>query len=401
MTTPFFDNFSGEASNVDLDSHVPSSGTSWTQIDGDVSSAQVSSVSSTLINNTTSSSGALYLCDDQGSADHYTQFASTNTNIFAYVAHRATNRDNYIGIRVANAKVQIYRRAAGVLTKLGTDGSIAVGTGDVIRFESVGSTHTAYVNGVQALQVTDSTNLSVTRQGVVPRSSGTVGWLDDYEAGPLSAAVTHNLSGANSSGANQTSTGGVSQQHVLQGASVASAGTATVGAVGQTHTLAGANAQQAHTAAAAGITQQHVLQGASVSGASTSSTGPISLAQTHSLSGNPVGSSNTSTTGAMAQHHILAGASALAPNATNSGAIGQAHQLTGNTVGTGNVGTSAAVVQDHVLSGANCNQLNDSIYSTAIVLPPIGIIKSPSASLSAASYSTTLTTEIRTVRMES
>lgn len=188
MTTPFLDNFNGEASNIDLAAHVPSGGTAWTRVDGTAGMAQVSASSSRLINATTNATGALYQCDDQGGADHYVQYVCENGNISAYVCNRASDANNFIGVRVFNSRVQLWRRSGGTLTQLGSDGVGSVGSGAVIRLESVGETHTVFVNGEQKLQSDDSTNSTISRQGVVARTSGSVGWLDNFEAGSIAAS---------------------------------------------------------------------------------------------------------------------------------------------------------------------------------------------------------------------
>lgn len=186
----FTDNFNGEASNVDLAAHTPSGGTAWTRIDGVDGMAQVSSTSDRLINNTSSSTGALYQCDDQGNVDQYVQYICENNSISAFICNRATNRSNFIGVRTLTADTQIYKNDGGSFTQLGTTVNTAA-AGETIRMESSGDAHEAFEGGVSVLgPLNDAFNNTETRQGVCARISGTAGWADDFEAGTLGGGTT-------------------------------------------------------------------------------------------------------------------------------------------------------------------------------------------------------------------
>jgi len=203
----FLDNFNGEATTVDLASHVPSGGTAWTRVDGSANMAQVSSSSSTLIKNTTDNSGALYLCDDQGSADQYVQYVCKNADVFQPAVNRAVSRFSWVGVRVNAGNVSILKCVPGpTYTALAT-GTTTVVVGDTIRLESQGSTHRGYINGALELTVTDSHNSTVTRQGVVPRATSGASWLDDFEAGALAGGATGSLA-ATESGSDAASLAG-------------------------------------------------------------------------------------------------------------------------------------------------------------------------------------------------
>lgn len=184
---PFTDNFNGESSEVDLAAHVPSGGAAWTRVDGAANHLTVISAG-WAVNNTNDDAGALYRCDDQGSSAHYTQFKTLDENAVMFVANRATNRSNFFGVRTRAGTCEVFKRTAGAFTSLGASGASTVKADDVVRFEvSAGNVHTTKVNGIQVHQVTDSFNSTETRQGLVARSRGRSSWLDDYEAGPLSA----------------------------------------------------------------------------------------------------------------------------------------------------------------------------------------------------------------------
>ena len=185
---PFTDNFNGESSEVDLAAHVPSGGTAWTRVGGTANYLTVISAG-WAVNNTSDSDGALYRCDAQGTSAHYTQFKTLDAaSAQMFVANRATDRLNFVGVRTRAGTCELFKRVAGAFTALGASGASTVAANDIVRFESsAANTHTVRVNGTQVHQVTDAFNSAETRQGLVARAMGRLSWLDDYEAGPLSA----------------------------------------------------------------------------------------------------------------------------------------------------------------------------------------------------------------------
>jgi hypothetical protein len=198
----FTDNFT-EASDTALESHTPSGGTAWTRVDGAASGIIVES--STGAARAASTTNTLYWCDDQGSADQYVQFTKGVTaDGNSFVCNRATDNQNFIGIRVVAGKVQVWRRNANNFGQIGTDGNLAVVTGDTIRLESNGDVHTAYVNGVADSNAggTYSPFNTVTRQGLCTRSNLPDGsaWVDNFEAGALTPPGTEALTGSASTG---------------------------------------------------------------------------------------------------------------------------------------------------------------------------------------------------------
>lgn len=182
----FTDNFNGAGANTDLASWTPSGGGAWTRVDGSSNMAVVTT-GNLLLCNTSDVNGALYRCTDQGSADQYVQYRAKTAHVGAFTCNRASDRANYIGVRSAGspAKVQIYRRSGGTLTQLGSNGATTVAINDVIRLESSGNAHEAFLNGVsQVGPANDATHNTVTRQGVNARWAS-VQWMDDFEAGVL------------------------------------------------------------------------------------------------------------------------------------------------------------------------------------------------------------------------
>lgn len=187
----FIDNFNGEASDVDLAAHTPSGGGAWTRVDGLVNMVQVSASGNRVINNNNDAGGALYQCTDQGNKAHYVQYKAQIISISGFASNRASNKNNHIGVRAgASNKTQLYKCVSGVYTQLGSNGATSVVVGDTIRLESNSSdSHTVFLNAVSQIgPISETANNTVTGQGLVGRLSGAVDWLDDFEAGLLSAA---------------------------------------------------------------------------------------------------------------------------------------------------------------------------------------------------------------------
>lgn len=185
----FTDDFSGEVSNVDLVSHTPSGGTAWDRVDGVDTDAVIDSTNHWLQCSTGSGNGALYRCDDEGSADNYIQYVTKNLFMNAFVVSRATAFGDFIGVRTASNVAQIYKRQSGSFTQQGTNSSTVSGD-DVIKMEITDTdTSVLYVNGVEDTGpgAVSTFNNTVTRQGIVSRSTNGGSWADDFEAGVLAA----------------------------------------------------------------------------------------------------------------------------------------------------------------------------------------------------------------------
>jgi hypothetical protein len=183
----FTDNFTEAGTNVDLAAHTPSGGTAWTRQSGTANTCECEAPAN-LVKNASDSNGALYQCDDQGSADQYVQFAVVATNQASFVCNRASSNLAYIGVRVngAPSKVQIFKRVAGVYTQLGSNGATTAVAGNTVRLESSGDAHEAFLNSVSQVGPTNDThNNTITRQGVNGRSADSGSWIDTFEAGIL------------------------------------------------------------------------------------------------------------------------------------------------------------------------------------------------------------------------
>lgn len=123
-------------------------------------------------------------------------------------------------------------------------------------------------------------------------------------------------------------------------------------------TLVGANSTQANTSGTGAITQTHVLIGTNSAQDNTSGTGSIS--QVHILSGADGTQDNSSSTGAISLGSAidLIGANSAQDNVSGTGAISQAHNLTGSDSSQSNTSGTGAIAQVHILSGADCTQIN-------------------------------------------
>jgi hypothetical protein len=186
----FIDTFTEATTDTNLVSHTPDTGTGWTRVDGVDNAAFVRASDDRLLSN--NATNTLYICDDQGSADQYHEWVFNVINA-SFVVNRATDSNNFIGSRAQNtpAKLQIFKRVTGTFTQLGSNGATTIVAGDTARLESDSAdAHELYLNGAsQVGPVTDTAHNTVTRQGVVGRST-TAQWIDYFEAGVLSAAGT-------------------------------------------------------------------------------------------------------------------------------------------------------------------------------------------------------------------
>lgn len=123
-------------------------------------------------------------------------------------------------------------------------------------------------------------------------------------------------------------------------------------------TLVGANSTQANTSGTGAITQTHVLTGTNSAQDNVSGTGSIS--QVHILSGADGTQDNSSSTGAISLGSAidLIGANSAQDNVSGTGAISQAHNLTGSDSSQSNTSGTGAIAQVHILAGADCTQIN-------------------------------------------
>jgi hypothetical protein len=183
----FTDSFNGAGSDTALESWTPSGGTAWTLVDGAASAALVRTTGALKSNSSTES---FYQCDDQGNpSDQYVKASLIgHTNGLSYLVCRAASSENYVGIRGSGGAVLIMqKRVDGSLSTMAT-GTTTLVSGDVVELRCVSTSYKAYINSVEELSVTDSFTPEGTRQGIVIGASVAGSWIDDFEAGAVTAA---------------------------------------------------------------------------------------------------------------------------------------------------------------------------------------------------------------------
>jgi len=188
----FTDDFEGEGSDVDLASHTPSGGTAWTRSDGLDNDALCHSAG-TVSCSGSNTAGGIYLCDDQGSADHYLNFTMLGNNIVSFFACRVATYRSYIGIR-PSGNLELYKRTSGSgFTKLGENtGGISDGWRG--RLECSGDAHEVFLDSGSGFvsevgPVNDAYNNTQTWQGISARNDGGNAIAYDFEAGVLGGGI--------------------------------------------------------------------------------------------------------------------------------------------------------------------------------------------------------------------
>lgn len=111
-----------------------------------------------------------------------------------------TTRDFYAahGVYSATPEYRLIKRVAGASTTLGTNAQDPV-DGDVVKLRSDGSSHSAYVNGVEIVApVTDTAITGNTRAGImyIGANASDVGTLDDWQAYDYPLPSTRQRGGA-------------------------------------------------------------------------------------------------------------------------------------------------------------------------------------------------------------
>lgn len=132
---------------------------------------------------------SLWICTDQGSANHYTQikdasFDPAGTN---FACCRLVDIDNFIAWYLAGlgaAGSRLMKMVAGVLTDLVT---VQGANNDVIKVTCEGNTIKFYIDDVQQggdQTITDH-NTETSQGFVTGQTVGSVTFRDDFEAGPM------------------------------------------------------------------------------------------------------------------------------------------------------------------------------------------------------------------------
>src|SRR5690606_10824456 len=129
-------------------SHTPDSGGPWTRINTGTGSFVIAANGVDLLHN--AGTDAAYRVDT-GSADHYAQ-ATILSNYRGKTSFcpvvRFANHNNFVGTRSITAGTEVFKRVAGVFTRIANPDFIPVG-GTVVYLEAVGSTFKLKFDGVQ------------------------------------------------------------------------------------------------------------------------------------------------------------------------------------------------------------------------------------------------------------
>jgi hypothetical protein len=196
---PYADTFN--RSNANLESSATASG-GWAWTHDAAISGGAAIDGNQLRCNTSASGGTAYLTPDGASLNQYVQFKVVNNDngmgLGPYAALRYVDINNFIGIRYGAVSsvaghIDVRVRVGGTFTILylsasGTEAPL----GAILRLEVDGTgvsgdAWRVYSDGVLKGSGTIGAALNATRQGLVPRSLATNPWLDDFEAGVLSA----------------------------------------------------------------------------------------------------------------------------------------------------------------------------------------------------------------------
>lgn len=187
----FYDNFNGEAATKNLEDRVPTTGVDWLLFSGVAGSAKVTTAGKVQC---LASNKTVYLCDDQGNADHYVQFRAVMfaAQASSYVACRLADGSNYIGWRIYGtgaAGRRLTQVVGGVATDLYTGQAVA---NEWIKIKCVGTTVTMYTGGTgatpswtQVYSGSINAALTSTRQGVVVQDNYASDWIDEFTADDL------------------------------------------------------------------------------------------------------------------------------------------------------------------------------------------------------------------------
>ena len=187
-----FNNFS-YVSVVQDNFNRASLGSNWTQQPGDSGTVVIDS--STRIAAQDGADAYAYWSASLFSADQYSQAKLVNVNgsddSGVYVRGSSVEKTFYWFTWLpSGSSWDIHKYINGVFTNLISTTSGAAQVGDVMKLTAVGNIITAYVNGVQKLQVTDS-SITDGAPGVYVGSSDT--YIDDWEGGSIGSLTVPNL----------------------------------------------------------------------------------------------------------------------------------------------------------------------------------------------------------------
>lgn len=157
----------------------------WTRVGGATGQAAVRSNKLAF----TGTTQTLYHVADQGDVNHWAQYILATTTITGpvFTVVRATDQNNFVGVRQSTTQYQFMKYLAGVSSQPGTSSGITPTIGDEVVISAFGNQFVIYVNKRSAARVviTDAALQTATKAGVVPRSTINNPALDDFSHGVI------------------------------------------------------------------------------------------------------------------------------------------------------------------------------------------------------------------------
>jgi hypothetical protein len=157
----------------------------WTRIGGSAGWGLISS--GAVRSNTTNTNGAAYVCRDLQSASQYVEAQFLSDNSPGFVAVRLSDFSNFIGLRYANAAIEVYKKVAGTFAFVASAASLRGNS--LFRLEYNAATGMVRVlkDGTQIIAPIAAAVGSMpasTRAGLIVRSA-VAPLLDKFTAGAM------------------------------------------------------------------------------------------------------------------------------------------------------------------------------------------------------------------------
>ena len=162
---------------------TPTGSKTWTTASANGSSPVVTAqIFSNQLQVLCTGSGQGFALVDCGTANHDASITFAALEQSQALTVRFVDSSNWVQVgKDAGASYSMTRRVSGSYTTMGTTSSVTPTAGDVIRLTAIGTTYTLYVNGTQALQVTDaSANTTGTKVGAMTNGNTGVPRFDDF-----------------------------------------------------------------------------------------------------------------------------------------------------------------------------------------------------------------------------
>jgi hypothetical protein len=160
----FVDTFTEAASDTELTSHTPDTGTGYSRIHSDGAAPRLSAIAATdrlKVSTGGNDSGVVYTCNGTyPSADYEGEITYTAGSGFAtrpfYLAIRLADVENMYALRMTAVASghQLYKKVAGTWSTLGS--AVTIATGSVVKLYVSGTAIKVYDDGVEVISVTDS-----------------------------------------------------------------------------------------------------------------------------------------------------------------------------------------------------------------------------------------------------